>query len=188
MIILVGASASGKTEVARALKREYGITKVITHTTRNPRQGEKTGVDYFFVTEPDFESMKRRGMFIETTTYNSFHYGTSKGQVGDDKVLIIDPNGLKSFLALDDKSIIAFNLTASKKTRAARMQERGDNKEDIEARIKTDEVDFAPEKVASAHFKISTEKKNISQVAEEVYEKYTEELAKRGIRPNLLIF
>lgn len=187
MIILVGASASGKTEVARALKREYGIKKVITHTTRTPRSGEKTGVDYFFVTEHDFESLKKRDVFVETTTYNSFHYGTSKGQIDDDKVLIIDPNGLKSFLALNNKSIIAFNLTASKKTRIERMKERGDSEESISERIKTDEIDFAPERVAIAHFKISTEKKNISQVAEEVYEMYVKELTKRGIRPNLLI-
>ena len=187
MIILVGASASGKTEVARALKREYGITKVITHTTRTPRQGEKTGVDYFFVTEHDFETLRKRGTFVETTTYNSFHYGTSRGQVDDDKVLIIDPNGLKSFLALNDKTIVAFNLTASKKTRTERMKERGDDENSIKERIKTDEIDFAPEKVSMAHFKISTEKKNISQVALEVYEMYVEELTRRGVRPNLLI-
>ena len=187
MIILVGASASGKTEVARALKREYGITKAVTHTTRSPRKGEKDGVDYFFVTEEGFESLKKRGMFVETTTYNEHHYGTSKRQIDDDKVLIIDPNGLKSFLSLNDKSIVAFNLTATKKTRILRMQERGDAQKDIDTRIKCDEVDFAPEKVSLAHFRISTEKKNISQVAEEVYEKYVEELSKRGIKPNLLI-
>lgn len=187
MIILVGASASGKTEVARALKREFGITKAVTHTTRAPRKGERTGIDYFFVTEQEFESLKKRGAFVETTEYNNHHYGTSKGQIDDDKVLIVDPNGLKAFLALNDKSIVSFNLTASKKTRIARMEERGDSKEEIDSRIKNDDIDFAPDKVSSAHFRINTEKKNISQVAEEVYEKYLEELSRRGIKPNLLI-
>ena len=49
MIVLTGASASGKTEVAKLLFIKYDIKKVITHTTRPIRLGEKRGVDYHFV-------------------------------------------------------------------------------------------------------------------------------------------
>ncbi len=48
MIILVGASASGKTEVAKLLARKYGIRKVVTHSTRPLRSGEVNAVDYLF--------------------------------------------------------------------------------------------------------------------------------------------
>ena len=54
MILLVGASASGKTEVAKLLKALYGIKKVITHTTRPIRKSEENDVDYHFVSKDEF--------------------------------------------------------------------------------------------------------------------------------------
>ena len=46
MIILVGPSASGKTEIAKILIKEYGYQKFVTTTTRNIRINEKDNVDY----------------------------------------------------------------------------------------------------------------------------------------------
>ena len=70
MIVLAGASASGKTEVAKELAKRYGITKVITTTTRNIRVGEVDGRDYFFVSKERFEEMINEGRFVEHTLYN----------------------------------------------------------------------------------------------------------------------
>ena len=56
MILLAGPSASGKTEIAKILMKDFGIRKVVTHTTRPPRIGEKDGVDYHFVTREEFEA------------------------------------------------------------------------------------------------------------------------------------
>ncbi|MDD4005965.1 MAG: guanylate kinase, partial [Bacilli bacterium] len=70
MIILVGASASGKTEIAKILTRKYGIVKAITHTTRDMREGEKNGVDYFFVSKDEFAALAKQNAFVETTFYN----------------------------------------------------------------------------------------------------------------------
>ena len=49
MLILIGPSASGKTEVAKLLAKKYNITKIVTYTTRAPRINEINGVDYNFV-------------------------------------------------------------------------------------------------------------------------------------------
>ena len=51
MIVLAGASASGKTEVAKLLAKKYGIVKIITTTTREKRVGEVDKRDYFFVSK-----------------------------------------------------------------------------------------------------------------------------------------
>lgn len=59
MIILVGASASGKTEVAKMLGKLFQMRKVITHTTRPMRENEKDGVDYYFVTREEFLNLKK---------------------------------------------------------------------------------------------------------------------------------
>ena len=48
MILLIGASASGKTEIAKELTKLFGIEKAITTTTRLPRINEKNGVEFFF--------------------------------------------------------------------------------------------------------------------------------------------
>ena len=49
MIILIGPSASGKTEIAQILEKKYNLKKVITHTTREKRINEKDNIDYYFV-------------------------------------------------------------------------------------------------------------------------------------------
>ena len=54
MLILVGHSASGKTEIANELKRDYDMKKIITYTTRPIRVNEVNGIDYHFVTEEEF--------------------------------------------------------------------------------------------------------------------------------------
>ena len=51
MIILIGPSASGKTEIAQILEKNYNLKKVITHTTREKRINEKENVDYYFVSK-----------------------------------------------------------------------------------------------------------------------------------------
>ena len=100
MILLTGASASGKTEIAKLLAKKYGIVKAVTHTSRAPRVGERNGVDYFFVSKEEFLALKEQNKFVETTFYNGNYYGTSKAQVTDLKCVVVDPNGLKSFIAL----------------------------------------------------------------------------------------
>ena len=64
MIVLSGASASGKTEVAKMLAKKYGITKVVTTTTREKRNGEIHGKDYFFVSKNEFEIMIKEKKFV----------------------------------------------------------------------------------------------------------------------------
>lgn len=180
MILLIGASASGKTETAKLLRSEYGIAKAITHTSRQPRAGEKNGVDYFFVTKNAFETLLKEDFFVEHTFYNGHYYGCSKAQVNDDKCVVVDPNGLRSFLALHDSSIITFYLKASEETRKNRMRSRGDKDEEIIHRLVNDRKDFAPENIEKTDFVISTDGRTLEQIAKDIYSKYLSMLQKRG--------
>ena len=74
MIVLSGASASGKTEVAKILAAKYGLIKVITTTTRPMRVGEVDGKDYFFISKEKFEELIRNDEFVEFTIYNGNYY------------------------------------------------------------------------------------------------------------------
>lgn len=178
---MAGASASGKTEVSKLLRKEYGIVKAVTHTTRSPRPGEKNGVDYFFVTVENFLELKAKGYFVETTFYNGHYYGCSKAQISDDKCVVVDPNGLRSFLALNDRSVVSFLLLATEATRRERMLLRGDKPEDIEKRLAFDRVDFDPSNLAPVDFRIMTDDRSIEEVANDVYLKYFFALKARGI-------
>ncbi|MCI2068714.1 MAG: hypothetical protein LKJ88_03980 [Bacilli bacterium] len=177
MILLTGASASGKTETAKMLKVLFGINKVVTHTTRPMRPGEKDGVDYHFVTKQEFLELKKMNFFVETTEYNNNYYGTSKPEIADDKVVIVETSGARVFLGLNNPRIVAFRLLASKEMRAERMAQRGDSKEAIDQRLTNDVTRFADENFHDERIiEINTEKMSIEEVAKTVYEDYQKQL------------
>jgi len=177
MIILTGASASGKTVTALRLQEKYGLVKAITTTTRDKREGEIDGVHYFYLSKEEFISRLNKGMFVEHSLYNSNYYGCGKDQVADNKVVVLDPNGLHSFLALNDNHVVSFLLLCDENLRKQRMVERGDLPEKITERLKNDVTDFDIGKIGKVDFVICTNHKNIDQVAEEIYKKYKEKLS-----------
>ena len=182
MIVLAGASASGKTEVAKELAKKYGITKVITTTTRKMRQGEINGKDYFFVTKEEFELMLQEGRFVEHTLYNENLYGSTKDQIMHNRSVVIDPAGLRAYIALNDPTIVTFFLDTDEQTRFKRMLLRGDKEEDAIKRIEHDRLAFRPENIASVDFHINSQNFGIEEVTDHVYQKYMETLKKRGLK------
>ena len=74
MIILIGPSASGKTEIAQILEKKYNLKKVITHTTREKRINEKENVDYYFVSKDTFLDMITQNKLVEYSFYNNNYY------------------------------------------------------------------------------------------------------------------
>ena len=182
MIVLAGASASGKTEVAKELAKKYGITKVITTTTRNMRVGEVDGRDYFFVTKERFEQMVCDGKFVEYTVFNENLYGSTKDQIASNKCVVIDPAGLRAYIALDDPSIVTFYLDSTEETRYKRMLLRGDKEEDAKKRIAHDRHAFKPDNIADVDFHINSETMNVEEVTDDVYQKYMKVLEQRGIK------
>ena len=182
MIVLAGASASGKTEVAKELAKKYGITKVITTTTREMRVNEVNGRDYFFVSKEEFERMVQDGRFVEYTYFNDNLYGSTKDQISDNKCVVIDPAGLRAYIGLKDPSIVTFFLNTSEETRYKRMLERGDDEEKAKKRIIHDREAFKAKNIANVDFHISTEHTVVDEVTDDVYNKYIKILEQRGIK------
>ena len=180
MIVLAGASASGKTEVAKLLAKKYGITKIITTTTRSQRVGEIDGRDYFFVNEKRFNKMIDENRFVEYTRYNGFLYGSTKDQIADNKVVVIDPAGLKSYINLKNKYfIVTFFLEADEQTRKERMIFRGDDMDKINSRILHDRIAFKKENIATVDYIIDSSKnRSIENVTDEIYNLYIKLAAK----------
>lgn len=172
MIVLAGASASGKTEVAKLLAKKYGIVKIITTTTRDKRNGEVDKKDYFFVTKEEFEHKIQNDEFVEYTLYNGHLYGSTKDQIAQNKCVVIDPAGLRSYIALKDPTIMTFYLECDEVTRRNRMIYRGDPIDKINSRIKHDRTAFKPKNIAKVDFIIDSSKRSVEEITDEIYRLY----------------
>ena len=181
MIVLAGASASGKTEVAKELAKRYGITKVITTTTRDMRVNEVNGRDYFFVSKEEFERMVQDGRFVEYTYFNDNLYGSTKDQISDNKCVVIDPAGLRAYIGLKDPSIVTFFLDTTEETRYQRMLNRGDKIADAKKRILNDRIVFNKDVALKVDFIVDNENNSLDEVTKMVYETYLKELEKRQL-------
>lgn len=114
-VILVGMSASGKNAVLSELLKTENYKKVITSTSRDMREGEKNGVDYFFYKREDFEKGLKEGKFLEHELIYNNYYGMSLEGINNCKnyketpITILDPKGAKKAKDLiKDFNIITF--------------------------------------------------------------------------------
>ncbi len=130
MIVLVGESASGKSSIEKHLVENYGYNKIVSYTTRQPREGEVNGVDYNFVTVEQFCKLKGEGFFAETAVYNNWHYGIAKEDCTDDKVAVLTPHGLRQISKLSGINIIAFYISVPRRDRLIKILQRGDDIEE----------------------------------------------------------
>ena len=179
MIVLAGASASGKTEVAKMLAAKYGIVKAITTTTRDMRVGEVNGRDYFFVSKDTFKKMINEERFVEFTTYNENLYGSTKDQIASNKCVVVDPAGLKAYIALNNPNIITFFLDSKEETRMRRMHLRGDDEEKIKNRLIHDREAFKADRIPQVNYHIDSETKSVEEVADMIYQIYQEFLSNK---------
>ncbi|HOE06685.1 MAG TPA: AAA family ATPase [Bacilli bacterium] len=175
MLILVGPSASGKTEIANILINDYHMKKVVTYTTRSMRVNEVAGVSYNFVTMDEFLKMKENDEFVETTFYNNNYYGTRKKDVSSEKIVVLDLNGLKSFQEKMPDAIFSVYLDTAEETRILRMALRGDSREQIEKRIINDRQLFDKEKIVVDHI-IRNEDTSLEKLADTIYQIYTKNI------------
>ena len=102
LFVISAPSGTGKTTLLRqVIRRVAGLVFSISHTTREPRQGERDGVEYHFVDHPTFLGMRDQGMFLEWAKVHDNYYGTSRQGILDqlgrglDIILDIDVQGAK---------------------------------------------------------------------------------------------
>lgn len=105
LIVIVGKTCSGKTTLARYLSDEKGYRRIITYTTRPPREGEVDGVDYKFVTDQKFKDLVNSEMMLETATYVlskdlTIRYGSLYADYisNKDLVVVLNPAGVMQLI------------------------------------------------------------------------------------------
>ncbi len=105
LIIVSGPAGSGKTTVCDRMIEAFSpsLQRVVTSTTRAPRQGEQHEKDYFFFTDEEFEKRVKAGQFYEWAQVHNHRYGTLKSEIRDklnrniNLLLNIDVQGAATF-------------------------------------------------------------------------------------------
>jgi guanylate kinase len=86
LLILSAPSGTGKTTLARRLEAAHpGAIFSVSFTTRAPRDGEKNGMDYWFVDDARFDKMIQGGEFVEWASVHGHRYGTPRSMIEESK-------------------------------------------------------------------------------------------------------
>jgi guanylate kinase len=144
LIVVSAPSGAGKSSLAeRVLKRVEGLRFSISYTTREPRGTEQHGVDYYFVSEDEFQAMREHGEFLECAEVHGHLYGTHEELVaqmlsgGFDVMLDIDVQGAEQVRRRVPEAILIFILPPSREVLEARLRARNLNEPaDIERRLR----------------------------------------------------
>jgi guanylate kinase len=157
LLVLAGPAGSGKSTLCdRLVEAGTGFSRVITTTTRSPRQGEVNGVHYHFFSPEEFDARAARGDFLEWAwVHGKKRYGTLKASVldplrqGRDLVMSVDVQGVESFRraaasdSLLGRALVTVFIVVDYERLLARMRTRGqDDEEEIARRMRTAETEL----------------------------------------------
>ena len=82
VFVITGPSGVGKGTLIRGLLEQVPELELsVSATTRAPRPGERTGIDYHFLSAPEFEARAAAGEFVEHATYSGNRYGTLRSDL-----------------------------------------------------------------------------------------------------------
>jgi len=143
LFIITSPSGGGKgTLIKRVLSTIPNLSYSVSYTTRERRDGEIEGQDYFFIGVDEFKDFIKKDEFLEYAQVHGNYYGTSKTQVeketnsGNDIILEIDVQGAEKVQQRLMNAIGIFILPPSFKVLSARLFERDtENNEDLSIRL-----------------------------------------------------
>lgn len=141
LIVITGPSGVGKGTLVTLLLQRHPQLRVSTSaTTRQPRLGERDGVDYFFLSKEDFETAIHNQELLEWAEYAGNYYGTPKAGVieqidaGNYILLEIELAGARAIANIFPAAIRIFIMPPSIEELEHRIRNRGTNTEESIAR------------------------------------------------------
>ena len=139
LLVLSGFSGSGKGTVVKEVMKKYSDTYAlsISATSRQPRPGERDGIEYFFKTREEFEEMIAKDELVEYAQYVSNYYGTPKAYVeeqlaaGKDVILEIEIQGALKIKEKFPETLLLFMTPPSADELKERLVGRGTETMDV---------------------------------------------------------
>ena len=173
LIIITGPSGVGKgTVVKELLDRNKDIWLSISATTRNPRVGEKDGLNYYFISEERFKDMIDKKEFLEWAQFAGNYYGTPLSTVNEKiekgfiVLLEIEVEGAKQIKEKFPEALSIFLLPPSKEELEKRIRNRGTEKEEaIDRRLSRANYEIA----SSDQFDFVLTNHDVDETVKEVF-------------------
>jgi guanylate kinase len=150
LIVISGPSGIGKDTVVQGMKdRGLPFHFVVTATSREPRDYEVPGIDYFFYDQETFEEMIEAGEFLEHAWVYSNYKGVPKSQVqkaldsGKDVVMRLDVQGAQTVHGLCPDAILIFLTAETEEEWLQRLKDRrSETQEELAVRIQTAKEEY----------------------------------------------
>lgn len=145
LIVLSGPSGAGKNSLVDRLRELHPELRYsLSVTTRAPREGERDGLDYYFVTVERFKEMVKRGELCEWAEVYSNYYGTPRSFIeaslaeGADVLLDLDIQGAAQLKKIFPNAVFVFLVPPTAEELLQRIDRRGtDSKEAIALRTQS---------------------------------------------------
>ncbi|HEX5191557.1 MAG TPA: guanylate kinase [Solirubrobacteraceae bacterium] len=145
VFVITGPSGVGKGTLIRLLQEQLpGLVLATSATTREPRPGERDGVDYHFLDADEFERRVENGDFVEHADYSGRRYGTLRSELerglatGAGVVLEIEVQGARQVREAIPDAVAVFIAPPDEAALRERLTARGtDSERQIERRIQT---------------------------------------------------
>jgi len=150
LIVISGPGGVGKSTITAQLRNDPRFWISVSATTRDPRPGEREGVDYLFLTPERFQEMIEVGEFLEWAEFAGNRYGTPRGPVeewrtlGKHVILEIEIDGARQVRAREAGATLIFIAPPSWEELVRRLTSRGtDSPERRAARLALAEQEMA---------------------------------------------
>jgi len=150
LIVISGPGGVGKSTITAQLRNDPRFWISISATTREPRPGERDGVDYLFLTPERFQEMIEKGDFLEWAEFAGNRYGTPRGPVeewrtmGKHVILEIEIAGARQVRSRESGATLIFIAPPSWEELVRRLTSRGtDSPERRAARLALAEEEMA---------------------------------------------
>ena len=136
ILIITGPSGVGKNTIIDALSKKLDFNFSVSHTTRPKRVSELNGKDYYFISNEEFQNMINNNELVEFEEYGGFAYGTSRKELNQDGLVILDleVNGATKLLN-NNSDFIGLFIDIDDKELINRLKNRGHNSEFITKRM-----------------------------------------------------
>lgn len=136
ILIITGPSGVGKNTIINALSKKLDFNFSVSYTTRPKRVSELNGKDYYFISNEEFQNMINNNELVEFEEYGGFAYGTSRKELNQDGLVILDleVNGATKLLN-NNNDFIGLFIDIDDKELINRLKNRGHNSEFITKRM-----------------------------------------------------